>query len=312
MTPEFYCSLFKQFGTFLRGNDLYRIASGGTDGDALWTKTLMEDTRNYRHLIQGYSFHYYTVCHGWDKKSSATRFTEDDWFSTMKNTAVMEDRLEMHMRIMDLYDPENKVGLIADEWGNWYDTEPGTNPAFLFQQNTLRDAVAAALYLNIFNNHCSRVKMANLAQTINVLQSVILTRGAEMVLTPTYYVFKMFKAHQDAVLLPVNVQCENYTYQGNSVPALTVSASKDAQGRIHISAANLDPNRAFDVAYDLRGLDKPVRVKGEILTAQAMNAYNDFGKPEAVRPAAFSDFKVSGHSIRISLPSKSVVVLEVE
>jgi alpha-N-arabinofuranosidase len=312
MTPEFYCSLFKQFGTFLHGGDLYRIASGGTDGDTRWTETLMENTRDYRHLIQGYSFHYYTVCHGWDKKTSATRFTEDDWFSTMKNTEVMEERLEAHMRIMDRFDPENKVGLIADEWGNWYDTEPGTNPAFLFQQNTLRDAVTAALYLNIFNNHCRRVKMANLAQTVNVLQSVILTRGAEMVLTPTYYVFKMFKAHQDAALLDTDVRCEDYAHQGNTVPALTVSATKDAQGRIHVSMANLNPDKALEVDCDLRGADKAVKVKGEILTARTLNAFNDFGKSEEVKPAVFSDFKVSGRMIRIYLPSKSVVMLEAE
>ena len=312
MTPEHYSNLFKQFGTFLQGAGLYKVASGGTDADYAWTKTLMETTRNYRHLIQGYSFHYYTVCHGWDRKSSATRFNEDDWFFTMKNTAVMEDRLEAHMRIMDQHDPENTVGLIADEWGNWYDVEPGTNPAFLYQQNTLRDAVTAALYLNIYNNHCGRVKMANLAQTVNVLQSVILTRGSEMVRTPTYYVFKMFKVHQDAVRLPVNVQCEKYAHQGNSIPALTVSASRDGGGKIHVSLANLDPTKGHEVSCELRGTGKTVHVTGQIITAGSMTAFNDFGKPEEVRPAEFSDFKVSGQTVLVRLPAKSVVVLEAE
>jgi alpha-N-arabinofuranosidase len=312
MTPEYYSDLFRQFGTFLRGADLFRVASGGTDADYHWTTTVMEATRNYRHLIQGYSFHYYTVCHGWDRKSSATRFNDDDWFFTMKNTAVMEERLESHMRIMDQHDPENRVGLIADEWGNWFDVEPGTNPAFLYQQNTLRDAVTAALYLNIYNNHCGRVKMANLAQTVNVLQSVILTRGSQIVRTPTYYVFKMYKVHQDALMLPVDVKSADYVHQGNSIPALTASASRDAEGRIHLSLANLDPLKDQEVPCEFRGEDKTVRVTGQILTAGAMNAFNDFGRPEEVKPVSFSDFKVSGRTLLVHLPAKSVVTLEVD
>ena len=312
MTPEYYSDQFRQFGTFLRGADLYRVASGGTDADFHWTTAVMEATRNFRHLIQGYSFHYYTVCHGWDRKSSATRFNEDDWFFTMKNTKIMEERLEAHMRIMDQHDPEKRVGLIADEWGNWFDTEPGTNPAFLYQQNTLRDAVTAALYLNIYNNHCGRVKMANLAQTVNVLQSVILTRGPLMVRTPTYHVFEMYKVHQDGLLLPADVRCADYVHEGNSIPALTASASRDAAGKIHLSLANLDPLKDQDVPCELRGAAGSIRAAGRILTAGAMNAFNDFGRPEEVKPAPFSDFKVSGHTLHVRLPAKSVVVLEVE
>jgi alpha-L-arabinofuranosidase len=312
MTPEFYSNLFKQFGTFVRGGGLYRVASGGTDPDLDWTRTVMESTRNHRDLIQGYSFHYYTFCHGWDHKSSATRFNENDWFNTMSKTVLMQDRLEAHMRIMDESDPGNTVGLIADEWGNWYDVEPGTNPAFLFQQNTLRDAVTAALYLNIYNNHCGRVKMANLAQAVNVLQSVLLTRGSEMVRTPTYYVFKMFKVHQDAVMLPVNVRCEPYVHEGSSIPSITASASREGGEKIHVSLANLDPTNGHEVACDLRGTGDKLRVSAQILTAETMNAFNDFGKPENVKPVDFSDFKISGQTVVVRMPAKSVVVLEVK
>ena len=311
MTPEYYADLFKRFSTYLRSGHLYRVASGGTDPDYNWTEVVIQKTQKYQHLIQGYSFHYYTVCHGWDKKGSATKFDENDWFHTLKNTLVMEGRLERHIGLLEEYDPANKIGLIADEWGNWYDVEPGTNPAFLYQQNTLRDAVTAALYLNIYNNHARRVKMANIAQTINVLQSVLLTQGDKLVKTPTFYVFKMYKVHQDAILLPINVECEDYSFDGMTLPGVSASASKDSSGKIHISLCNLNPNNQTEIDIELRGADKLAKVKGEIITAPAMNDYNDFGKPEKVNIQTFSGYKLDKSILKVSLPSKSVVTLEI-
>jgi alpha-N-arabinofuranosidase len=212
---------------------------------------------------------------------------------------------------MDEYDPENKIGLIADEWGNWYDVEPGTNPAFLYQQNTLRDAVTAALYLNIFNNHARRIKMANIAQTINVLQAMLLTKEDQLVKTPTFYVFKMYKVHQDATLLPINVTCEDYSYNGMTLPSVSASASKDSQGKIHVSLANFNPNKTTEVEIDFRGADRLSRVTGEIITAPAMNDYNDFGVPEKVNIKSFSGYKLDKNFLKVSLPSKSVVTLEI-
>ncbi len=311
MTPEYYTDLFKRFSTYMRAGNLYRVASGGTDQDYNWTETVLDKTQGYPHLIQGYSFHYYTVCHGWDHKGSATQFNEDDWFHTLKNTWVMEDRLEHQIALMDEYDPEHKIGLIADEWGNWYDVEPGTNPGFLYQQNTLRDAVTAALYLNIFNNHAKRVKMANIAQTVNVLQAMLLTKGDQLVKTPTFYVFKMYKVHQNATLLPINLKCEDYAWDGMTIPAVNASASKDKKGKIHISLSNSNPNHAVDMTIELRGTEKLSKVNGTIITAPSMNAYNDFGKPEKVNIQPFSDFKWNKDDLTVSLPSKSVVTLEI-
>lgn len=311
MTPEYYADLFKRFSTYLRAGDLYRVASGGTDQDYNWTEALLKKTQKYQHLIQGYSFHYYTVCHGWNDKGSATKFDENDWFHTMKNTLVMEERLERHISLMDEYDPENKISLMADEWGNWYDVEPGTNPGFLYQQNTLRDAVTAALYLNIFNNHARRVKMANIAQTINVLQAMLLTKDDKLVKTPTFYVFKMYKVHQDATLLPINIKCEEYSFNGMTLPSVSSSASKDSKGKIHISLCNINPNSNIDIEIELRGTDKLSKVKGAIITASSMNDYNDFGKPEKVNSQSFSGYRLKNNLLKISLPSKSVVTLEI-
>ena len=310
MTPEYYSDVFKRFSTFMRSGNIYKVASGGTDADFNWTETVLKQTQAHRNLIQGYSFHYYTVAHGWNDKGSATNFNEDDWFGTMKNTLVMEDRLERHIALMDEYDPDNRIGLIADEWGNWFNVEPGTNPGFLLQQNTLRDAVTAALYLNIFNNHARRVKMANIAQLVNVLQSMLLTNDEQIVKTPTFYVFKMYKVHHEATLLPINVKCQDYKYDGNTLPSISASASEDSTGKIHISLANIDPDNNRNVEIDLRG-SKPLGTgNGEIITSQHMNDYNDFGKQEKVDIKNFSDFHLQNNILILNLPSKSVVTVE--
>ncbi len=312
MSPEYYANQFKRYSTYMRAGKIYRIASGGTDQDYDWTETILKKTQHYKNLIQGYSFHFYTVAHGWDNKGSATNFNEDDWFGTMQNTLVMENRLEHHIALMDEYDPDNKIGLIADEWGNWYNVEPGTNPGFLYQQNTLRDAVTAALYLNIFNNHARRVKMANIAQTINVLQAMLLTKGDQLVKTPTFYVFKMYKVHQNATLLPINVESDNYTYNGISLPSISASASKDSVGKIHISLSNIDPDKDRSVEIDLRGTKDLTISNGEIINSRNMNDYNDFGKPEKVDIKDFKDFSLQNNILKINLPSKSVVTIELD
>ena len=312
MTPDYYSDLYKRFASYMRGWGLYRVASGGTDPDFDWTETVLQKTQKFRNLIQGYSFHYYTFCHGWNDKTSATQFNENDWFYTMKNTLVMEERLERHIALMDEYDPQNRIGIMADEWGNWFTVEPGTNPGFLYQQNTLRDAVTAGLYLDIFNNHARRVKMANIAQFVNVLQAMILTKDDQIVKTPTFYVFKMYKVHQDATLLPITVACDNYTYDGMTLPSVSASASKDKEGRIHVSLTNIDPHNDRSIEIDLRGSDKLSGTSGEIITAPHENEYNDFGKPENVNIKKFSSFSIKNNILKVDLPSKSVVTIELK
>ena len=272
----------------------------------------MKKTQKFRNLIQGYSFHYYTFCHGWNDKTAATQFTENDWFYTMKNTLVMEERLERHIALMDEYDPDNRIGLIADEWGNWFWVEPGTNPGFLYQQNTVRDAVTAALYLNIFNNHSRRVKMANIAQFVNVLQAMILTKDEQIVKTPTFYVFKMYKVHHDATLLPIDVTCDDYKYEDMTLPSISASASKDKDGVIHVSLCNIDMNKSRSVEIDLRGTDKLSKSSGEIITSAKENDFNDFGQPEKVNIKKFSSFSVKNNILKVDLPAKSVVTIELK
>ncbi len=312
MTPDYYADLYKRFSTYMRAGHPYRVASGGTDPDFDWTETVLKKTQKYPNLIQGYSFHYYTFCHGWNDKSSATQFDENDWFYTMKNTLVMEERLESHIALMDEYDPQNRIGLIADEWGNWFTVEPGTNPGFLYQQNTVRDAVTAALYLNIFNNHARRVKMANIAQFVNVLQAMILTKDDQIVKTPTFYVFKMYKVHHDAIFLPINVTCEDYSYDGMTLPSISASASKDRDGVIRVSLCNIDMHNNRSVEIDLRGSDKLSKSSGEIITAPKENDYNNFGQPEKVNIQKFSSFRVKNNILKVDLPAKSVITIELK
>jgi alpha-N-arabinofuranosidase len=212
---------------------------------------------------------------------------------------------------MDKHDPQKRVGLIVDEWGDWYDVEPGTNPGFLYQQNTLRDALVAGINFNIFHQHCDRVAMANIAQMVNVLQAMILTDKEKMILTPTYHVFEMYKVHQDATYLPVEIHTPDYRYGTNAVPSLHASASRDKSGRIHLSLVNLDPHRTEQVTAQLAGATAK-NVNGRVLTAPVMDAHNTFENPDAVKPAVFSTFTLKDEELSLTLPAKSVVVLEID
>jgi len=310
MTPEYYANIYKQYATFMtdwsNSNQLYRIASGANTSDYHWTEVLMRDIP--KHLIEGIALHSYSVI-DWNNKGPATGFTEKQYFATMKSALRMEELVERHSSIMDLYDPQNRIGLIVDEWGGWYNVEEGTNPGFLFQQNTMRDAMIAGATLNIFNNHCRRVKMANLAQTINVLQAVILTEGEKMLLTPTYHVMKMYAVHQDARLLPLSFASAKYSFNGESLPAISASASVDGKGLVHFSIVNIDANNAQTVELNVGNLGI-AKLSGTILTSEKLQDHNTFENPTRVQPRPFKDFRLENGNLTAVLPPFSVVVLE--
>jgi alpha-N-arabinofuranosidase len=261
-------------------------------------------------MIDGLDMHYYAVVGPWSHKGSATEFGEREWFTALQRAARMDDLIRRHSTIMDRYDPRKRVALIVGEWGIWHDVEPGTNPGFLYQQNSLRDALVASTTLDIFNNHADRVRGANIAQMVNVLQAMILTRGSEMILTPTYHVFEMYTVHQDAVMLPIAVASDPRIGAGSdSVAAVSASASRDRNGVIHVTMSNLDPTQSREVTADLRGVTVQ-GVTGRVLTAPAINSYNSFEHPDVVRPVAFSGARVEGGRLSVMLPARSVVVLE--
>jgi len=311
MTDVFYTSIMRQYSTFLQnysGNQLYRVACGPYGDNYQWTETLMKDQES-RDRFQGLSIHYYSVVDGWGYKGSATKFDEREWFETFRLNYDIDRMIKGHKAVMDRYDPQKTRGLVVDEWGNWFNVEPGTNPGFLYQQNTLRDAITAAIHLNIFNQNADRVKVANLAQVVNVLQSVILTKDDKMVLTPTYHVFRMFRDHQEANLLNTDLRCEDYVYNGKKIPAISASASMDKNGKIHISLANLNPYKEIILTCHLIG-DIFKTAAGEILTAGEMGSFNSFEKPETVKPVSFKGYKLRENILTINMPPKSVVVLE--
>jgi alpha-N-arabinofuranosidase len=312
MSPESYADLYNRFQTYVRsysGNRIVKVACGPGSENYPWIRTVMERARRNMGAI---SLHHYVRGSGnWTRKGSATKFDEKEWFALMKNTLTIYPLLENNIEIMNRLDPRGRIGLFVDEWGTWWDAEPGTNPGFLYQQNTIRDAVSAGIFLNAFNKHCHRVQMANIAQTINVLQAMILTKDEKMILTPTYHVFEMYKVHHDAALLPVELQCRDYQFGGEQIPALNVSASKDKSGRIHISLCNLDPKNSARLVCELQGT-KPKKISGRALTADVMTAHNTFDRPEVVKPAAFDNFQLRDNTLTVTLPSKSVVLLGIE
>jgi len=311
MTAEHYANVYRRYQTYVRnysGNQIYKIACGSYDFNYDWTEVLMREASQF---MDGLSLHYYTVPGTWADKGSATQFTEDDWFVTLKKASAIDEVVTHHAKIMDRYDPDKRVGLIVDEWGVWHNVEPNTNPGFLFQQNTLRDALVAGITLNTLNQHCDRVHMANLAQTVNVLQALILTEGDKMLLTPTYHVFDMYQVHQGATLLETTIENETYYLRPEeSIPQINISASKDAAGCVHISLCNLDPNTIADVEISLSGRETANRVSGQILTAKDMSAHNTFSQPENLQPTTFQSFSLTGQTVRAQLAPMSVTVLK--
>lgn len=312
MKVEYYANVYRQYATFMtNGNPdykLYRIASGASDDDYHWTEVLMKELPPA--LFDALGLHHYSVI-DWNKKGPATNFTEEHYFTTMKRALLMEELVTKHSAIMDKYDPEKKKALAVDEWGGWYDVEPGTNPAFLYQQNTMRDAMIAGATLNIFNNHCDRVKMANLAQIVNVLQAVILTKEEKLVLTPTYHVMEMYNVHQDAIMLPLEVKTSNYSFGGETLPAVWASASRDKKGLTHISLVNVDAHKAQDISIDVKGAAYK-SVTGRILQSEKLQNYNSFENPNKITPKNFTGASLSSATLRVKVPPFSVVVLELK
>lgn len=311
MTPEYYADLYKHYATFLKtpeDNRPIMIASGGYNDVTDWTEALLSNiTPKWSMRMDAISHHYYTLpTNDWVKKGRATEFKENEWLSTLVNTLKIEDYIKENVAIMDKYDPEKKVGFYVDEWGTWYDTEEGDNPGFLYQQNTLRDAMVAALNLNVFHHHADRVHMTNIAQMANVLQAMILTDKEKMLLTPTYHVFKMYIPFQNATYLPTELSSNPmYGMNNMAVPQVSASAAKTTKGKTVLALTNADPNKAIEVTLP----GKWRGAKGELLTAEQMDTHNTFKKPNAIAPVEYT-LKANKGVLTFSLPAKSIVVVE--
>jgi alpha-N-arabinofuranosidase len=320
MTAEYYADLYRRYGLYARNygeNKLFRIACGPRNDDYHWTEVMMAQAGHDQlpggPYMDGLALHYYTSVRrlpDGSRTGSATQFDEAEWIEIIAKGLFMEELVRKHSTIMDKYDPAKRVAMIVDEWGTWYAVEPGTHPRFLYQQNTMRDALVAATTLDIFNRHCDRVRMANIAQTVNVLQAMILTEQEKMLLTPSYHVFAMYAVHHDATLAPSDVQSERYEHAGYSVPALSASASVDAEGKLHITLSNAHPHKEIAVNVLVRGV-KGNKVQGRVLQGGAMNAHNTFAQPNAVQPKEFHGVKLTADGLEITMPKISVVALEV-
>ena len=311
MKPEYYAGEYRKYATFMANTpntQLFKIASGASDADYNWTETLMKNIP--ANMLGGVAVHHYSTV-VWEHKGSATDFTEQQYFATLKSALWMDTLVTRHAAIMDKYDPQKKVALVVDEWGGWYDVERGTNPGFLYQQNTMRDAMIAGVTLNIFNNHSDRVRIANLAQAINVLQAVILTNEEKMILTPTYHVMEMYNVHQDATLLPLSVKSNDYVLGDNKLPSVSVSASKDSTGVTHISLTNIDAHKEQNISIDTKNLTYK-SVTGRILSSAKLQDFNSFENPGKIKPAVFKGAAKKGNSLSVTMPPFSVVVLELK
>jgi alpha-N-arabinofuranosidase len=306
MMPEYYVNLYRRYATAMttynNAEQLFRIAVGPGNPDQYhWIDVIMQNVPARR--IEGISIHHYSVI-DWSKKGSSHDFSEEEYVQTMQKAFFMEEYISKNSALMDKYDPDKRVALIVDEWGGWYDTDPGKS--ILYQQNTIRDAMIAGLTLNIFNNHADRVRMANLAQTVNVLQAVVLTEGEKMLLTPTYHVMNMYKIHQEGTLIPSKILDKAY-FQG--MPAISASASMAGDNKMHISLTNIDHLNDQNVEIAINGF-RAQSVTGSVLTSAKVQDHNTFDQPDNVVPTAFNGAKIDGKNLELTMPPNSVIMLE--
>ena len=323
MSADYYLSQLRVYARFVRNfnpdqqgdSQQMRKIAVGPGGDeprfTEWTETVMKGWQKHQWSwdMNGLSMHNYTVV-SWDKKLSSTGFSEAEYSQVLKSTLEMENLITKHSAIMDKYDPQKKIALIVDEWGSWYAPLPGSNPAFLVQQNSMRDAILAALNLNIFARHAERVRGANIAQMINVLQAMIMTDQGKMVLTPTYYVYKMLVPFQDAAFVPVTFNAGSYTNGNFTLPRIDAIAARDQAGKLWLEITNVDPNQPVEIAASLAGI-KPKAATGETLTAAKVDSVNTFDAPNTVKPKPFTA-KIEGGKLKLRLEPKSVTVISIE
>ena len=321
MTPEHYANEYRRYQTYVRSYDgaspIQKVCCGANVDDYHWTEGVMKTCFDhvqpqFHGFMDHISLHYYVHPEGWEIKGSATDFDDEVWYKTLNKALYMETLINRHSAIIDQYDPEKKIGLCVDEWGTWFTCEPGTNPGFLYQQSTVRDALVAGITLNIFNKHCDRVKIACIAQLGNVLQSVILTEGEKMIKTPTYHVFHMYRHHQGAELLDSALSGVEEIGIGEwKVPAVTESVSKkDGVMTITLNNLSTDAANEIDVVFDE---DRTYEVvEANIVTNDDMRAHNTFDAPEVVKEEAFTAYSVSGNTMKVTLPACSVVEIRVK
>ncbi len=321
MTPEYYANELRRFGIFVhtkgfgfhsnQDNKAVRVGSGANNLDTNWTDVV---TKNAGHAIDAISLHFYTLTTGeWPNRNNmkATGFSEAEWLEILYQANRMDEVLKAHEAVLDKNDPAKRIGLFVDEWGSWYGPTDGTNHAHLEQQNTLRDALLASTTLNIFHAHASRVRMANIAQAVNVLQAMLLTDGAKMAKTPSYYVFAMYLPFQDATFIPVEVTAPKLMSGKDSFPAFTISAARAKDGKVYVAVANMDPNNPQSIRLAL-GNQKAKTVSGEILTHARMDAHNVPGTNEVIAPVRFTGGKIDKDTLSLNVPAKSVVVVRLD
>ncbi|HKK45017.1 MAG TPA: alpha-L-arabinofuranosidase C-terminal domain-containing protein [Balneolaceae bacterium] len=312
MPADYYADLYRRYATFAKdfsGNHLFKIASGFSNDHYDWTETLVKKAG---YMMNAISLHYYTLATGnWQHKGPSKDFGENMYFHGLKQGLRIKKLIEGHETRMDKYDPQKRIALAVDEWGIWTDPLPGSHPGFLRQQNSLRDALIASTTLDIFNHHSDRVRMANIAQTVNVLQAMVMTDGKKMFKTPTYWVFDFYKVHHDAQLLPTYLNADKYTYKDESIPGLSSTASKDSTGAIHLTVTNLHASESRTVTVDIRGMNVKGVSNARILTADAVDAINTFDDPDNVSPKDYSNYNLHDSQLTLRLPSKSVIVLKI-
>ncbi len=315
MSPQHYSDVYRQFATFVKtpaDNRPIIVASGGNNEETVWTQQLIDSVKESWTLrMDGIAHHYYTIPTGsWERKGFALGFPESEWFSAFFQTLRIRGFLESNVRVLDAKDPKKKVGFFVDEWGTWYDSAEGASQANLYQQNSLRDALVAALNFHVFHDFAERVRMTNIAQMVNVLQAMILTDGQSMLLTPTYHAFHMYRPFQGARHVRAQLRdVPDYRVGNRRIPKVSATAGIGKDGKLYLGLINTHPSQAERVQVSAaRSLAK---ASGRLLSGSALDAHNTFAAPNQIRPTPV-ELTGSGGQLQVELPPRSVLVVALE
>ena len=298
MRPEEYARLYRDFAVYCRnfgGTDLFLVASGPSGNDSHWSRGLMDGLGWDR--PQGVSMHYYSG--GADR---STTFTADHMNEQFISYLKVEEAIVQQRAVLDSYQKGKEIGLILDEWGVWDDIPEEDERRYgkLWQQSTMRSAIAAGLGLNIFNRQADKLHMCNIAQMVNVLQSLLLTDGPEgehCVRTTTYHAFSLFKPHRTKTAVRVE--------SGDSSPSgLSVSASKSDKELV-VTLVNPRHDVDLQVECTLKGVN-PNPGTAQILHDAEWNACNTFDHPDRIAPKPLT-LRVDGSQVHLDLPRLSLV-----
>jgi alpha-N-arabinofuranosidase len=284
MRPEYYADLYRRFATYVRkaaeeGAKL--IACGSHPELQDWDERFLKAMKGACPLVDSLALHAY-----FGQGMNDVDFSDDDYYRLIGSIKVLKRKLAQTTELAQAYSTyEHRIDVVMDEWGTWY--KQATVEGGLYQQNTMRDALFAAASFHCFHEYGERLWMTNMAQTVNVLQALILTKGPEMILTPTYHIYEMFRQHRDGDLVVCKVRNSPTLSSPDAEDrdAISASTTLSADGKaLFLSILNLDLAQTYTIDVNVTNAAEWKVQQVRRLATGDIRSHNTFEDPDKVRP----------------------------